>query len=102
VDQLIAVKENRPPVAREIRYANDAVRERLHMTELLNIAFNEASQLPPGEQDMFAKWMLEELRTEKRWQELFARSQDMLATMADKALAEHRAGKTLPLDPDTL
>ena len=72
------------------------------MTDLLQKAFCEASQLPTNEQDVFAAWMLEELRSEQRWNELFASSQDMLAKMADEALAEHNAGKTLPLDPDTL
>jgi hypothetical protein len=72
------------------------------MTDLLQQAFNSASQLPPEEQDAFAKWMLHELQSEQRWSELFAQSQDMLAQMADEALAEHRAGKTLPLDPDAL
>jgi hypothetical protein len=72
------------------------------MTKLLQQVFTEASQLPPEEQDTFAAWMLEELRSEQRWQELFASSQDLLEKMADEALAEHRAGKTLPLDPDKL
>jgi len=72
------------------------------MTELLQKVIDEVSQLPPAEQDSFAAWMLVELRSEQRWNELFARSPDMLAKMAEEALAEHRAGKTLPLDPDTL
>jgi hypothetical protein len=72
------------------------------MTKTLQKVIDEVSQLPPDEQETFAAWMLIELRSEQRWNELFARSQDMLANMADEALAEHRAGKTLPLDPDTL
>jgi hypothetical protein len=72
------------------------------MTELLKQAFDEASRLPASEQDAFGAWMLEELRSELRWNDLFVRSQDVLAKMADDALAEHRAGRTLPLDPDTL
>lgn len=36
------------------------------------------------------------------WNALFAQSQEMLAHMADEALAEFLAGKTEPLDPDTL
>ena len=72
------------------------------MSKLLQQAFDEVSQLSPDEQDAFAAWMLEELRSEQRWQELFARSQDLLAKMADEAIAEHKAGKTLPLDPDDL
>jgi len=59
-------------------------------------------QLPPADQDTFGASMLQELRSEQRWQELFARSQDLLAKMADEALAEHRAGITEPLDPDAL
>ena len=43
-----------------------------------------------------------ELVSEQRWQEAFARSADVLAALADEALAEYRAGETLPLDPDTL
>jgi len=72
------------------------------MTQLLRQAFDEASHLPPDEQNSFAAWMLEELRSERRWDELFARSPELLEKLADEALAEHRAGKTLPLDPDTL
>ena len=72
------------------------------MTKLLQKAFDTASQLSPEEQDAFAKWMLHELESEQRWNDLFERSQDVLAKMADEALADHHAGKTLPLDPDTL
>jgi hypothetical protein len=72
------------------------------MTELLKKAFEKASQLPAEEQDRFGAWMLEELDSEERWNELFARSQDLLASMADEALAEHQGGKTAPLDPEEL
>ncbi len=72
------------------------------MTKTLQKVIDEVAQLPPDEQETFAAWMLEELRSEQRWNELFARSQDMLVKMAEEALAEHKAGKTLPLDPDTL
>lgn len=72
------------------------------MTHMLKKAFEAASSLPPEEQDSFAALMLETLHSEQRWNDLFARSQDMLSKMADEALAEHRAGKTLPLDPDAL
>jgi hypothetical protein len=72
------------------------------MTELLQKAFDELSKLPADEQNSFAAWMLDELRSEQRWSELFARSPDVLEKLANEALAEHRAGKTLPLDPDHL
>ena len=64
------------------------------MTQLLEQAFAEAAKLSPEEQDAFARWMLEELEDETRWQKLFDQSADLLARMADEALAEHRAGKT--------
>ncbi len=72
------------------------------MTTKLQEAFERAQQLSPEEQDRFGAWMLAELNSEERWQELFARSPELLERMADSALAEHRAGKTLPLDPDKL
>jgi hypothetical protein len=72
------------------------------MTELLKKAFDEASRLPASDQDWLATMMLDTLRSEQRWNDLFERSQDMLEKMADEAIAEHRAGETLPLDPDNL
>jgi hypothetical protein len=43
-----------------------------------------------------------ELDAERRWQERFAHSADLLAKLADEALAEYREGRTQPLDPDML
>jgi len=34
---------------------------------------------------------------ERRWEEAFARSQDLLARMAQEALQEYHAGRTTPL-----
>jgi hypothetical protein len=39
--------------------------------------------------------------SERRWDDSFAASTDVLAQLADEALAEHRAGRTEPLDPDS-
>lgn len=72
------------------------------MTELLQKAFDEVSKLPTEEQDAVAAWILEEIADEHLWDEAFANSADKLARMADKAMAEHRAGRTQPLDPDAL
>ncbi|WP_442944459.1 hypothetical protein [Nostoc sp.] len=44
----------------------------------------------------------EELEDERRWDEAFARSPDMLTKLATEAMAEYRAGKTQELDSDTL
>ena len=43
-----------------------------------------------------------EIEAEEEWDRLFATSQDALSRFTDEALAEHRAGKTEPLDPDDL
>jgi len=65
------------------------------MTELLEKAFNEATQLSKRERDALAAWILEELASERHWDEAFADSTDILAQLADEALAEHQAGRTL-------
>lgn len=72
------------------------------MTKLLEKAFAEAAKLPEEEQDALARLLLEEIASERRWDELFARSQDLLSELANEALAEHRAGRTRELDPDKL
>jgi hypothetical protein len=72
------------------------------MSKLLEKVMTEASKLPEEEQEAFAAFMLAELESERRWDELFSRSQDLLAQMADEARREYRAGLTEPLDPDKL
>lgn len=72
------------------------------MTTLLAKAFEQATLLPDMEQNLLAKWLLDELQSEKRWSEAFAESEDVLEELADEALAEKRQGKTSPLDIDRL
>lgn len=72
------------------------------MTDLLEKAFAQASQLPAEDQDVIADWLLRELQSEARWDGSFAASQDALAKLGSEALAEHRQGKTQELDPDAL
>ena len=67
------------------------------MTQLLEKALGEVAKLPESEQDAVAAMLLEELASEQRWSESFAKSQDLLAKLAEKALAEHAAGRTKPL-----
>jgi hypothetical protein len=62
-------------------------------------AFAEAAKLPPEEQDALAQRIRAELESEHRWDEAFASSLDTLSKLVDGALAEHRAGRTEPLDP---
>ena len=72
------------------------------MTQLLEKAFKEASKLPVVDQNALAKWVLDELEAEKKWELMFAESEDVLDKLADEALAEHKKGKTKPLDIDRL
>jgi len=72
------------------------------MTNLLKEAFDRASELPPEEQDAFARILLAELQSEARWAEAFSKSQDELSKLADDALEESQAGRTEILDPDNL
>lgn len=68
----------------------------------LEYAFAEAAKLPPEEQEALARWILEELASEKQWQERFAASQKLLARLADEALNEYHTGMTQELDPGKL
>jgi hypothetical protein len=72
------------------------------MTKLLQQAFEKASTLPPEEQDAFGAWMLAEMQSEERWDELFRRSPELLEKLAAEAIAEDDAGLTQALDPDQL
>jgi len=71
-------------------------------TQLLERAFAEAAKLPDRDQDALAALVMEELESEKKWDGAFANSQDMLAQMAEQALAEHKKGETRPLNVDAL
>lgn len=72
------------------------------MTALLEKAFAKAAKLSDAEQDVLAGRLLAELAAEDDFDRDVARSAHKLAKMADEALAEHRAGLTVPLDPDRL
>jgi hypothetical protein len=70
------------------------------MTALLEKAMSQINALPPEEQDAVASLILEEIESEKHWDELFAGSQAQLAQLAGQAIADYQAGKTKPLDPE--
>jgi hypothetical protein len=72
------------------------------MTKLLEKAFEEASKLPEIEQNSLAKWVLEELEADKKWDKVFAESEEILNQLANEALEAHQQGKTKPLDIDKL
>ena len=64
------------------------------MTTLLQQAIDELHRLAPEQQDLIARRILAELEDDRKWDASFAKSQDLLDSLADKAPAEHRAGKT--------
>jgi hypothetical protein len=72
------------------------------MTHLLEAAFAAAARLPETEQDALGRALLAELASEAAIDGALERTPDALARLADEALAEHRAGRTEPLDPDRL
>lgn len=68
------------------------------MTKLLEKAFKKASVLPSFEQNALARWLLEELEAEKKWDITLAESENILDKLADEALEEHKEGGTRTLD----
>ncbi len=72
------------------------------MGKLLERAIAEASKLPESEQEAIGAWLLAEIESERRWDELFVRPSAVIERMAEEALREYDAGLTEPLDPDTL
>lgn len=72
------------------------------MTELLEKAIAKLKTLPASEQNAIAALILEEIEDETLWDKAFEQSQNALATLAAEAIVEYQAGKTQPLDPETL
>ncbi|MGC1273398.1 MAG: hypothetical protein WBC44_06790 [Planctomycetaceae bacterium] len=72
------------------------------MTKLLEKAFAEAAKRPEAEQELLASRLLAELAAEDDFDRAIAGSVDQLSQLAAEAVAEHRAGRTEPLDPDRL
>lgn len=72
------------------------------MTKLLEQAVAKARELSEAEQDAIARLVLDEIESERRWDEAVRRSPGKLAKLADKAWAEHEAGLSEELDPDKM
>ena len=72
------------------------------MSNLLDEAYAVAKELPEAQQEAIGAVLLAEIDADLRWEELLAQPSEVIERMADQALEEHRLGKTLPLDPDTL
>jgi hypothetical protein len=72
------------------------------MTKALRAAFDAASKLPEDQQEALAAAILHEVALEQRWDTALATSGGALEELADEALAEQRAGRSEPLDPEEL
>ncbi len=72
------------------------------MTQLLEKAFAAAARLPAEDQDALARALLSDLASERTLDERLSGTPGALARLADEALAEHRAGRTEPLEPEQL
>ena len=72
------------------------------MTRMLEKAFSEAAKLPDMEQNALAKWMLDEIESDRKWDALFAESEDALAQLVLEVQEEEEHGKTTRLDPHKL
>ncbi|MBN1460561.1 MAG: hypothetical protein JXA57_13590 [Armatimonadetes bacterium] len=72
------------------------------MTKALQEVFKDASRLPEAEQDALAEAIRAEIASETDWDSSFAGSLRVLERLADEAVADHRAGRTKPVDPDKM
>ncbi len=72
------------------------------MTKLLENAIAQLKTRSVEEQNAIATIILEELEEEQMWDESFARSSDLLAQLAQEAMAEYHAGKTEELETENL
>jgi hypothetical protein len=72
------------------------------MTSLLRQAFKAAEKLPEATQDEIGAKLLASIQSELAWDECLEGNAETVRSMAEEAESEERAGRTLPLDPDTL
>jgi hypothetical protein len=72
------------------------------MTQLLQQAIAAIQQLPDDKQDAMASLILDEIASDKRWDEAFARTEDKLAKMAEKVRSDIAQGRTVAKGFDEL
>ncbi len=68
------------------------------MTRLLEDALRKVGKLSEDEQNAIASQILETLEDEESWGRMLRKNRDKLERLGEKALEEHRRGKTRPLD----
>ena len=64
------------------------------MSRLMEQAIQQARELPETEHEAIGAIILQEIQSERRWNELFSRpeSADLLSRMADEALGQGSGG----------
>jgi len=67
------------------------------MNKMLERAIAQAVCLPEDEQETLASLMMEEMESERAWDESLAKSENKLAELARQAKAQHTRGETTPL-----
>ena len=68
------------------------------MTRLLEDVLAKVGKLSEDEQNAIASQILETLEDEEAWGKILRQNPAKLRQLAEKALDEHRRGKTRPLD----
>ncbi|MGB7591425.1 MAG: hypothetical protein WCD04_01815 [Terriglobia bacterium] len=68
------------------------------MRRLLEDALRKVGKLSEDEQNGIAAQILLTLEDEEAWEEMLRKNPAKLRKLAEKALDEHRRGKTRPLD----
>jgi len=63
------------------------------LTKLLDQAITEVQKLADAEQDAIAALILDRIADDQAWERSFARSQNQLAAMAQKAREQVRTGR---------
>ena len=67
------------------------------MTKLLDRAITEVQKLSDAEQDAIAALILDRISDDEAWERSFARSQNELAAMAQRAREQVRTGRSRDL-----
>ncbi len=74
----------------------------VEVTTALAEAVAEAAKSSVEHQNFLAHFIMEDIAEEKKWDELFAKHPEILERLAEQALAEHRAGKTIEITEECL
>lgn len=65
-----------------------------NVTSLLEKAFNAASKFPDVERNALARWLVDEIESDREWDSIFSASEDFLGQMVFDALSEEEQKKS--------